>query len=321
MDQIQRIHHQAIQCAKRFHRAESELLSILQQVDARKVFRHLGYASLYVYATRALKLSESSAYAFITVSRKATEIPELKSAIDHGALTVSKAKRITSVIRPDNQQAWIHKASTLSQKDLEREVVKENPKQAVHEGLRPVARDRIELKVGISTHLETQIKRVQDILSQNKNRAVSLEETMEEMTRLFLEKKDPIVKAERISQKKFSNAKECKARGAHRNISQQEVHLLAPKSAQSSELPSVRVMLSASNRRRTIPAHIRHQVQLRDQGKCTLCQSSRWLQFHHKQPFSRGGDHKLENLTTLCWACHQRHHSGFLLKPLRGSNH
>ena len=310
MDQIQKIHHQALQCARRFHRAESELLSILQKVDAQKVFRHLGYASLYAYATQALKLSESSAYAFITVSRKATEIPELKSAIDQGELTVSKAKRITSVIRPENQQAWIRKASTLSQKDLEREVVKENPKQAVHVGLRPVARDRIELKVGISAQLETIIKRVQDILSQNKNRAVGLEEAMEEMTRLFLDKKDPIVKAQRISQKKFSKAKECKARGAHRNISQQKVHLLATKSAQSSELPSVRVMLSVSNQSRAIPAHIRHQVHLRDQGKCTICQSSRWLQFHHKQPFSHGGKHQLENLTTLCGSCHRRHHHG-----------
>ena len=307
MDQIQKIHHQALQCARRFHRAESELLSILQKVDAQKVFRHLGYASLYAYATQALKLSESSAYAFITVSRKATEIPELKSAIDQGELTVSKAKRITSVIRPENQQAWIRKASTLSQKDLEREVVKENPKQAVHVGLRPVARDRIELKVGISAQLETIIKRVQDILSQNKNRAVGLEEAMEEMTRLFLDKKDPIVKAQRISQKKISRPK---TRDTRRNISQQKVHLFASKSAQSSELPSVGVMISASNRSWAVPAHIRYQVQLRDQGKCTICQSSRWLQFHHKQPFSRGGKHQLENLTTLCGPCHRRHHHG-----------
>ena len=310
MDQIQKIHHQAIQCARRFHRAESELLSILQQVDAQKVFRHLGYASLYVYATQGLKLSESSAYAFITVSRRATEVPELKKAIDQGVLTVSKAKRITSVIRPDNQQAWIRKASSLSQKDLEREVVKENPKQAVHEGLRPVARDRIELKVGISTQLETQIKRVQDILSQNKNRAVSLEETMEEMTRLFLEKKDPIVKAQRISQKKISRTKESKPTGAHRKISQQKILISTQESAQSSELVSVRVVNSASNRSRAIPAHIRHQVQLRDQGKCTICQNSRWLQFHHKHPFSRGGKHQVENLTTLCGSCHRRHHHG-----------
>ena len=61
MNQINRLHQRAILCAKRFHEAESELLTVLQRVDAQKTFRHLGFPSLFAYATHALKLSEGTA--------------------------------------------------------------------------------------------------------------------------------------------------------------------------------------------------------------------------------------------------------------------
>ena len=68
---------------------------------------------------------ESHAYAFITVSRKAVEVPELKTAIASGTLNLSTAKRVVSVIERSNQKEWIRKASTLSQRNLEREVVRQ----------------------------------------------------------------------------------------------------------------------------------------------------------------------------------------------------
>ena len=97
METIQSIHEAALVCAKNFKRAEAALLEILQKVDDRKVFRELGFPSLFVYAVSALKLSESLAYQFIGVARKSKEVPELKKAIQQGKLTVSTdGKTLTS---------------------------------------------------------------------------------------------------------------------------------------------------------------------------------------------------------------------------------
>ena len=91
---IQEIHEKAKFIAKKFHQAESELIDILQQVEAERVFFHLGYNSVFSYALKELGLSEAGTYNFIGVARKAVEVPQLKEEIKEGHLTVSKARKI-----------------------------------------------------------------------------------------------------------------------------------------------------------------------------------------------------------------------------------
>jgi hypothetical protein len=56
---------------------------------------------------------------------------------------------------------------------------------------------------------------------------------------------------------------------------------------------------------RAIPPAVRHAVLWRD-GGCTIdgCRSRYRLQPHHVRPWSAGGSHGPENLTTLCWYHH-----------------
>jgi 5-methylcytosine-specific restriction endonuclease McrA len=110
----------------------------------------------------------------------------------------------------------------------------------------------------------------------------------------FLEKEDPVEKAERAK-----NKPHCPGRA------------IQPKK-QETEISSV----SASPFFRTpIPASIRHTVFQRDQGNCqfalpnkTTCQNPFFIQLHHKKPVSRGGQNTIENLITLCAAHHSLQH-------------
>ncbi len=59
---------------------------------------------------------------------------------------------------------------------------------------------------------------------------------------------------------------------------------------------------------RHIPAPIRRAVYERDGGRCTYvdkqgrrCTASKRLEFHHDDPFGRGGVHSLKNLRLVCW--------------------
>ena len=74
----------------------------------------------------------------------------------------------------------------------------------------------------------------------------------------------------------------------------------------------------ASHATRAIPTAIRHTVMARD-GGCTIdgCRSRYRLQPHHIRPWSVGGTHDPDNLTSLCWYHHHVaiHRDGYRIDP------
>jgi 5-methylcytosine-specific restriction endonuclease McrA len=65
-----------------------------------------------------------------------------------------------------------------------------------------------------------------------------------------------------------------------------------------------------ATRRKPLATQVRHQVNLRDQGKCDRenCEEQRWLDIHHIIPVNQGGQNTLENLRTLCRGHHKLEH-------------
>jgi len=269
------IHHLALCRAKNFKTSETELLEVLQWVDEKRIWEKLGHTSLCQYALLELKLSEDQASNFSRVARKSKELPELKEAIWEGRLNISQARRIVTIINPENQKLWIEKASTLKQRELDREIACVNPKAAVSDRIKPVSHDWNEIRGGISQEAEEILRRVQDLESQRTKSSCHFNDAIIAMGRAYLNQCDPITKAER-------------------NI------------IKASKSPSVL--------RRKLPSHIKHQVMLRDQGQCRFvgkfgrCASRRWLDVHHQQAYSEGGDHALGNLITLCKYHHKYSH-------------
>jgi 5-methylcytosine-specific restriction endonuclease McrA len=203
-----------------------------------------------------------------------------------GNLSVSQARRVVPVITKENQQEWIEKAKKLSQRELEKQVAEVNPRAIVREKIRPVAKDLREMRVGISAEIEKMVNRVKDLVSQSEGKAASLEDVVRVMATSYLEKHDPIKKAERASSRKTRK-------------------VIAPKPG-----------------RQPIPAAVQHAVQLRDRGQCTLkvegtrCSSTRWVHFHHVVPVARGGLNTVQNLRTVCSAHHHYLHRNTLVSKL-----
>ncbi len=196
------IHQRALGIVERYKRVEAELLDILQQADEYRVYYLFECKNLHEYAMNILKLSESVAFNFITVARKAKEVPELKVIIESGALSVSKARKITPVLTFDNQKEWLQMAVELPQRKLEHYVAKACPKEAVTERMKFVSEDRLNLQLGISESLSRKLKRAQDLESQKKRKSVSLEETLDVLLDLYLKEQDPVQKSERLKNRK-----------------------------------------------------------------------------------------------------------------------
>jgi 5-methylcytosine-specific restriction endonuclease McrA len=288
------IHLRAVQACARLKRAESDVIDALIEVERHRVHLQRGHASLFVYAVRDLKLPESVAYAFITVARKSREVPELRQAIAQGAITLSHARRIASVLTRQNQAEWLHKAATLSQRQLEKEVVRVRPREATREHATYVTPTRVRLEVGLSEAMMLKLRRVQDLLSQRRQRPVSLEEALEEMVGEYLHRNDPVEKARRH----IVRARPERPEGEDL--------------AERPERPRARPQLSSA--RVPLRAATRHRVTLRDQGRCTYvangraCGQTRWIEIHHRTPISQGGTNTVENLQTLCAVHHRQVH-------------
>ncbi|MCM2281013.1 MAG: HNH endonuclease [Bdellovibrionaceae bacterium] len=194
---LRAIHSRTCAAVERLKACEADLIRCLQEVDQFLVHRFIGYNSLFQYAVHALKLSEAQSYAYITVARKAQELPQLQEALVSGELTVSKAVRITSVINEQTQAKWIGLALELPKRDLEREVARENPRAARPEQARFLDAHTLQLQTPISEVGYKKLERARELMASGDGEWLSLETAIEQLAEFYLERKDPVRKAER----------------------------------------------------------------------------------------------------------------------------
>jgi hypothetical protein len=292
---------QAKTLAKEYLRTEGELLLVLMDMKRKRVFAELNYSGIFDYCERALKLSRAQAFYFKTVADKSEEVPEIKSAVIQGELTLSQARRIAPVVTKENHEQWIEKAKALPQKELEREVTAVNPKAHVQEKIRPVAKELSELKVPVDRETEENLEMLREILSQKCGKAATLAEVIAWAAETTREKFDPVRKAQRSRRISSGNAGNSKPQ---RQTDQPKGHsvLLEHQTVQAGRQP--------------IPASVKHPVALRDGMQCAhvssdgrRCEQKRWLQLHHQVAVKNGGLNTIQNLQTLCQMHHRFVHS------------
>lgn len=275
--EFQELHKEAVAAAGRLRSSEAQLVELLLKIEDCRGHQRLGYPSLFVYVTDALKLSEPCAYRLITVARKSREVPELKNAVTAGEISISKAKVIASVINTENSAEWIVKAQANTFRELQRLAVAECPVATLSDKSRPIAEGVARLELSLPETTLELLRRVQDVLAQKRGKHQSLADAIKVMGEDFLQRNDPLKKATRCTSSS----------------------LQIPQQIQP-----------------TLPARSRHLVNKRDQGRCQyvlptgkLCPNRRWLHFHHLKPKAEGGSHHPDNLQTLCASHHRIVHS------------
>jgi len=265
------IDDKAVQSATRYLKEEALLLQAIQEVDLARTFEAFGYPSLFVYCTQRLKLSEATAYAFISVARKAASVPQLKQAVTEGVLNVSQAKRIVSVIDSSNASQWIEMAAASKQRELEREVAARLPAPAPSERVRPAGGGMSELTLVVPEALRRKVERLQEV------RGCSMVEALAVAVEEALDRHDPVLKAER-------------------NLGKQVYAQLS-----SRRVPQAQV-------RHRVFSRDQGQCTFK-YGDGRRCEGRRWLQIHHEKPVSAGGLSTVDNLSLLCAQHHRITHA------------
>lgn len=290
------LHNEAVSVAKDLKSYYLKMFEVLIQVEDRQLYHQLDVPSFYLYCVELLELSPSVAKDFITVVRKSLEVPQLAEAVRTKRITISKARKICSVINEKESSEWIELAANCSTRIVEKAVALANPREAVYETLTYASAERLELKLGVSEDWATLLVKTKDLLSQKYKGPVSSEDALFILMDDYCAKNDPVEKAKRALKKIRKN-------GANQSCKMKNINKVSHAGIKS----------SLGSRYRS--AHIEHQVTLRDQNQCSYidtngkrCESRRWLHKHHIQHFANGGSHSIENLETLCSGHHKIRH-------------
>jgi len=304
--QAHSLHEKALVLSREHRRLESQLISLLMEIDALKLYRLLGCASLFTYVVSMLGFTEGAAYQLITVARKAKDIAPLKAALEEQRLTVAKASRIVSVLSVENASELIDFASRHTSRETDLEVA------------RRVGRDGNERRssLKIPVRVLAKLKHVQALMGQ-----VEFEAMLEKLADYYIEREDPVKKAERALAKRAAAAAESGSANSER-AERAESDCSESVRAKSRARPRK----SAHSKRERFTARQIHTVNARDGRRCAFidahgnrCPNERWLHVHHIQSVSQGGTNNPANLITLCAAHHQLVHqsSTWIREPTR----
>lgn len=258
-----------------------KILRYLREVERRRLFSELGYASLFDFSVRELKYSEGRAGRRIAAMRLIKEVPEVEAKIASGELSLSNVQQAQSLFRVLNKTRPVPKQEKLevlaklenkSARDGQKALLETQPLAALpRERERVVSESTTQISFLMSDKLKAKLEQVRSLLGV-RGAKMNYAELFDSMSELSLE----VLKAQRFGKKRAAQALE----------------------TPTSELEG--------SHNRYLSKALKFQVWQRDRGRCTQRSSTRNLNYDHICPLAFGGRSTLENLRLLCFHCNQR---------------
>ncbi len=272
-------------------RVESELVAHIAEVDERRLYAREACSSMFTYCTELLHMSEAEAYLRIRVARASRKHPELLTMLEDGRIHLTGAAKLSPHLTEANRDTVLPRAAHKSKAKIEELVAEVAPKPDVAPKIRklpapaqlcpdtvvlpkvtsprpvePLAPARFKVQFTASEELRAKLGRLKALMPGNDLAAI-IDEAVTE-------------KLERLESRRYG-----KTRAPRRDLDSTDT---SPSS-------------------RYIPAAVRRAVSARDGNQCTFvdeggkrCGERSQLQFHHKDPYARGGDHLPDNIQMMC---------------------
>ncbi len=92
--------------------AKSQHCAVLwfADIQARKLYRKLGYSSMYQYAEMELGFSSTRTGNFLRLANKLQELPALKKELESGDIGYTKGLEVAKVANSKNEKQWLEEA-------------------------------------------------------------------------------------------------------------------------------------------------------------------------------------------------------------------
>ena len=319
---------QLLQLAKQSRGVEAELVAQIGEVELRRLYAPQACSSMFEYCRRVLGFRENEAYLRLTVARAAREHPVLLERLRDGRLHLSGIARLAPHLTRRNVDAVLKRACGMSHREIRELAAELEPRPDVAPSVRKLPE---RLAPGSASPLQLGAPRVEPDAIKLEPDSINLEPgavTLE--ARAAAPARPAVVEplAPSRYQVRFTASAELREKlerlqalmrssvpdgdlariidiAVTEKLQRVEAKRFGKVQAPRRDLAETDTTPAS----RHIPAAVRRLVHERDGGRCAYrdpygrrCDKRHDLEFHHKRPFARGGDHTPANLTLLCSA-------------------
>ncbi len=102
--------------------ATAELLALIGELDARRLYLGEGCSSLFTYCTQVLHLSEHAAYHRIEAARAARRFPIILDLVDDGSVTLTTVAMLRPHLTDANHEIRLEAARHKSKREVEQQI-------------------------------------------------------------------------------------------------------------------------------------------------------------------------------------------------------
>lgn len=291
--------------------ATVQLIALLGEVDARRLYLGEGCSSLFTYCTQVLHLSENGAYFRMEAARAARTYPFILGLLEEGALTLTAVRLLRAHLTPANHREVLEAARHKSKHEVERLVARLRPQPAVPPSVRklpsvppssgcaPVSQhDRIESAPTTTEQSGNAATLMLDISASRRPVVKPLApERYKVQFTVSAETHAKLRQVQDLLRHSVPNGDpgEILERGLRLLLE----HLQKTKLAKA-ERPRGRAPRPTESRH--IPAAVKREVWSRDGGRCAFigthgrCTETGFLEFHHVEPYAAGGAATSQNI-------------------------
>ena len=306
--------------------ATVDLIELLGEIDARRLYLSEGCASLFVFCTRELKLSEHEAYHRIEAARAARVFPVILDHLRDGALTLTSVTLLRPHLTPHNADALITAALAKPKREVERQMAAIAPKPDVNSMVRrlptpsaaPPVAAVVEPTPALAPPASLGPSRSEPPSPEPRplSTPLSSDRYLLRVT-LGAEAHANLQRARDLMRHSVPN-------GDPAEIVERALELLVAdlerRRVAHVSKPRETASETGSVNSRHVPASVKREVWTRDQGRCAFvgrkgrCRETGGLEFHHVHAFALGGETSAANLELRCRA-HNQYEGELLFGP------
>ncbi|MGH8647745.1 MAG: hypothetical protein ACREUP_00355, partial [Burkholderiales bacterium] len=300
-------------------RIEADLIAHIGEVDDRRLYAREACCSMFAYCTEVLHLSEAESYFRIAVARAARKHPVLLTMLGEGRLHMSGIAILAPYLTEENCERVLARATYKSKRQIEELVAELAPKTDVPAVIRklpsPPARPAVQLcPDGVeSSSPPDRVPPAQAVKPAPPARPASarIEPLAPERHKVQFtassELRDKLERLQALMHEDLAAAIEAA-------VTEKLERLEAKRYAETKRPRKNLEDTDTSPSSRYIPAPVRRAVRRRDGDRCGFvdqkgrrCTECRGLEFHHHEPFGRGGAHNPDTISLRC-----RTHNAYL---------
>jgi hypothetical protein len=311
---------------KRSNALDAELLVLLGEVDARRLYLERAFPSMFAFCMKELGFSEDVACHRIAVARLARRIPRVLDFVRDGSIHLTGLHRLDEVLTEQNAEDVLAEAAGKSIRELEQLVARLAPRPPVPTSIRKLPeRATVAVEaVPASTSAATEAPRVEEpALEAGSAFAAPAAERKPVVKPLSAEDYKVTFTADAALKAKLEKAEELMRHrvgpGNLVGVIDRALDLLIEEVMKERFGVGRKPRNTVANAEqqevvtRHIPVAIQRAVQERDGNQCTYvspdgrrCEERGGLEFEHRSGFALTGQHTLDDITLHCRA-HNQH--------------